>query len=315
MSRLVLSGCIALCLAACSKPAPSEAGPSGPSAAPSPAPTPSSVAAPRTGECPIAIEPGVALGPIRIGESRAELEQHGLPVKSTSKHDTTELVEVGPFHAELCGGKVVDVWLDDLRKAPDCVTLAGKKIERDVAREAFIALFADCKDAPPRTGGSFKECEQSGVRIGWGMGDFIQVRVAKKGTRLDDTCEMLLDDGKPVPLDAAAKAKMLQKVLDLDLLAPFWHREQPGRDPLKLIDNDVVSDKPELSIFGSNVVYVPKEEAEKKKLPYFEITKLAASATKARIEFRFPVEGVVGHVEFEKRFDDWHLSDKHVVER
>ncbi len=176
-------------------------------------------------------------------------------------------------------------------------------------------MFADCKDAPPRTGGSFKECEQSGVRIGWGMGDFIQVRVAKKGTRLDDTCEMLLDDGKLVVVGAAAKSKMLQKVLDLDLLAPFWHCEQSGRDPLKLIDNDVVSDKPELSIFGSKVVYVPKEEAEKKKLPYFEITKLAASATKARIEFRFPVEGVVGHVEFEKRFDDWHLSDKHVVER
>ncbi len=108
MSRLVLSCCIALCLGACSKPAPSEAGPSGPSAAPSPA-TLTSIAAPRTGECPIAIQPGVALGPIRIGESRAELEQHGLPVKSTSKHDTTEFVEVGPFHVELCGGKVVDV--------------------------------------------------------------------------------------------------------------------------------------------------------------------------------------------------------------
>lgn len=296
----------------CSRPAPSEPGPSGPSATPATAPAPSVA---RTGECPIDIVPGVSLGAIRVGESRAEVERHGLVVESTSKHGSTEFLEVGPFHVELCGGKVVDVWLDDLRKAPDCVSLRGKKIERTVDRDAFISSFSDCKDAPPRTGGSFKECEESGVRIGWGMGDFIQLRVAKKGTRLDDTCEMLLDDGKPVALSSEAKAKMFQKVLDLDLLAPFWHREQPGRDPLKVIDNDVVAAKPELTIFGSKVVYVSKDEAEKKKLPYFELTKLTSSATKARVEFRFPVEGVFGHVEFEKRFDEWHLSGKHVAER
>lgn len=315
MSRFFSFASLALCLGACTKPGPSEAGPSGPTATPPPPPAPSVLTAPRTGECPIAIEPGLALGAIRIGESRAELEQHGLVIKSTSKHASTEFLEVGPFHVELCGGKVVDVWLDDLRKAPDCVSFGGKKLDRAMARDAFIGLFTDCKDAPPRTGGSFKECEQSGVRVGFGLGDFIQVRVAKKGTRLDDTCEMLLDDGKPVALDAAAKAKMFQKVLDLDLLAPFWHREQPGRDPLKLIANDVLGDKPELSIFGSKVVYVGKAEAEKKKLPYFEISRLVSSATKTRIEFGFPVEGVVGHVEFEKRFDDWHLSAKEVAER
>lgn len=306
---------IALSLVACSKPGPAQAGPPGPSAAPASAPSSSVVSAAQTGECPLELRPGVSLGPIRIGESRAEVEQHGLSVKSTSKHDSVEFLEVGTFHVELCGGKVVDVWLDDLRKAPDCVAFGGRKIDRTISREQLIALFSDCRDAPPRTGGEFKECEQSGVRIGWGMGDFIQLRVAKKGTRLDDTCEMLLDDGKPVPLSTEAKAKMFQKLLDLDLLAPFWHPEQPGRDPLKLVENQVVAGQPELTIFGSKVVYVDKAEAQRQKLPFFEITRLTSSATKARIEFQFPVEGVVGHVEFEKRFDDWQLTGKEVAER
>lgn len=271
--------------------------------------------APQRGECPLAIVPGGSLGPIRIGETAADLAQHGLPAKSKSKHGTTEFFEVGPYHAKLCGGKVVDVWIDDLRVAPDCATVAGKKLERSVGREQLVAMFADCKPAPPRTGGQFEECEQGGVRIGWGMGDFIQVRVAKRGTRLDDTCEMLLDDGAPVPLGAGEKAKMFQKVIDLDLLAPFWHREAPGRDPLKVIANDVAADQPDLTIFGSKVVYVKREDAEQKKLPFFEFTKLSSTATRARIEFRFLAEGVVGHVEFEKRHDDWQLSAKQVAER
>lgn len=267
------------------------------------------------GQCPLELRPGISLGPLRIGESRAELEQHGLPVKPTSKHEATEFVEVGPFHVELCGGKVVDIWLDDLRQAPDCLTFAGKKIERSIAREQLLALFSDCKPAPPRTGGEFMECEQSGVRVGWGMGDFIQLRIAKAGTRLDDTCEMLLDDGKPVPISAEEKAKLLQQVIDLDVLAPFWHRDLPGRDPLNVLQNELVSGTPPLTLFGSKVVYVDRGLAEKKKLPFFEFTKLSSSQTKTRIEFRFPVEGVVGHAEFEKRHDEWRLTEKNVAER
>ena len=312
MSRILLLSLLWV-LPACTKPGPSESSPSAPAASLRPAPT-APVAA-QTGECPLAVVPGTALGPIRIGETPAELAQHGLPLKPKSKHETTEFFEVGPYHAKLCGGKVVDVWIDDLRTAPDCITIAGKKLERNIAREQLVAMFADCKQAPPRTGGQFEECEQGGVRIGWGMGDFIQLRVAKKGTRLDDSCEMLLDDGTQVPLGASEKAKMLQKVIDLDLLAPFWHREVPGRDPLKLIENDLVADKPELTIFGSKVVYLRRQDAEQKRLPFFEFTKVSSTATKARIEFRFPVEGVVGHVEFEKRGDDWQLSAKQVAER
>lgn len=282
-----------------------------PSAAPAPAPGP---LAPQKGQCPIEIRSGEALGPMRIGQKREALEELGLAVKTVNKSKDTEFVEVGPFHAELCGGAVVDTWLDDLRSAPDCVFVAGKKVDRAMARDTFIGLFSGCKPLPPREGGSFVECD-GGVRIGWGMGDFIQVRVVKKGSKIDDSCENLLDDGAPAPLPAETRAELIQKVLDLDLLAQFWHSNLPGRDPLRVLRNDVVEDTPKLSMFGSPVEYLTRAEAEQKKLPYFELTKLESTKTKTRIEFRYPIEGVMGHVVFVKRWDSWILDEKDVAER
>lgn len=295
--------------------APVDARSNAPVSVPGPSASAAEAPPPQTGECPLGITPGAALGSVRIGQKRADLEQTGLPIKSLSSMGSTEILQLGPLHAKLCGGAVVDVWLDDLRKAPDCVMLGGKKVDRSLARDRFIALFAGCQAAPPRVGGEFQECEGGGLRIGHGMGDFIQVRVGKKGTRLDDTCEMLLDDGTPVPLPAEALAKLLQKTLDLDLLAPFWHADKAGRDPLHVIDNEITKGRPKLTMFGSEVVYVPRAEAEKKKRAYFEFASLQASATKATLSFRYPIEGVVGKTVFVQRFGDWQLEHKEVAER
>ncbi len=159
------------------------------------------------------------------------------------------------------------------------------------------------------------ECEAGGIRIGWGMGNFVQVRVAKTGTSLDDTCEMLLDDGAPVALPDDQRKALLQKVLDLDLLAGYWHRDRPGRDPLRVAQSDIVKGNPRLSMFGADVVYAGKDELKRSKAPYFEFVKLSSSATRTRIEFRYPVEGVVGHVVFEKRSGSWSMADKSVAEQ
>jgi hypothetical protein len=268
------------------------------------------------GQCPLAVVPGVALGPVRLGATREDLEHLELPTKQVSKYpDTTEFVEVGPIHTKLCAGKVVDAWIDDLRKAPDCVSVAGQKVDRAESRAAFQKRFSSCRDLPPREGGSFVECEGGGVRIGYGMGDFLQVRVAPKGSDIDDTCAIVADDGTPVPLPSDVSAKLLQKTLDLDLLAPFWHSNLPGRDPLRIAKSKAATGTPELSMFGSKVVWADKAELDKKKLPYFVFDKLESSATKVTIEFSFPPEGVHGSVMFKKRFDDWQLEQKQVYER
>ena len=265
--------------------------------------------------CPLAIVPGASLGSVKLGATRAELEALSLPVESRSKHEQTEFLEVGPVQVELCGGKVVDVWIDDLRKAPDCVTVDGKKVDLDMKREAFEALFKDCRTLPPRIGGAFVECAGGGVKVGHGLGSFIQVRVTREGSRLDDTCAMLLDDGGHVELEPAARRKLLQRTLDLDLLASHWHRDEPGRDPLHVRKNAIVEDEPALSMFGSPVVYKGRAALDAKDLPYFEFTKLESSATKTTVRFRYPAEGVIGRAVFVKRGDEWTLEKKHVAEQ
>jgi hypothetical protein len=126
---------------------------------------------------------------------------------------------------------------------------------------------------------------------------------------------MVLDDGKPVALAPDVLAKLLQKTLDLDRLAQFWHSNLPGRDPLRIAKSPAVAGTPALTMFGSPVVWMERAEAEKKKLPFFVFTKVESSATKTRIEFSYPIEGVGGHVVFIKRFDDWTLAEKEVFER
>jgi hypothetical protein len=107
----------------------------------------------------------------------------------------------------------------------------------------------------------------------------------------------------------------LQQTLDIDRLAPFWHSNLPGRDPLRVVETEAVSGTPKLTMFGNPVSYVSRATAYKDKKPYFEFKSVSSSATKTTIEFSYPVEGVIGKTVFEKRHDSWQLVDKQVAER
>lgn len=290
-------------------PGPSNVAPNPPPAATSP------LQPIQKGECPMAIVPGRSLGPVQIGQDASTLAATGLPVKSLGKHEESETFDMGPLRASTCGGKVVDVWLDDLRKAPDCVSVSGKPVARTIGKKEFAALFDGCRDAPPRIGGTFVECHDGGVRIGTGMGDFIQVRVARKGSSLDDECADILDDGKPAALADAELATLLQRTLDIDVLAQYWHTDVKGRDPLHMVKTPLVPSAPKLMMFGSPVVWIDATEVAKRKLPAFEITKIESTKRRVVIGFRYPVEGVFGHVRFQKRHKDWQVVEKRAAER
>ncbi len=270
------------------------------------------------GQCPLSIVPGRALGPIRLGSPLSSLDATGLTVKKVSRHDTTEFVEAGPFRVQACGGTIVEAWIDDLQGAPDCVKVGDKPVDRAMKREAFEAMFTGCHGTEPPIGGAFTECEAGGVRIGYGMGNFIQVRVARPGADIDEECADVLDDGGVVTLAPTELAALVQRTLDIDRLAGFWHAEMPHRDPLRLVrspflasiaGNDV---KSQLSMFGSKVAWL---DAARDGRPYFEFTKLKATRHQVELHFRYPVEGVVGSVTFQKRGDDWQLKTKNVAER
>lgn len=271
--------------------------------------------------CPLRIVPGRSLGSVALGASVDDLATTGLPVKSTFKDATAEFFDVGPLRVSACGGKVNEVWIEDLRTAPDCVSYEGMTLDRQMPRQRFVELFSGCREIP-RKGGVFEECFDGGLRVGYGGGDFIQIRVGRAGSSLDDTCEDVLDDGGPTQLSAEVRAKLVERTLDLDALAPYWHPDRPGRDPLRVITNGIVEGTPEIRMFGSKVVYLEGAQAEiaraqvaKGGKPFFELTKLESAGRRVRIEFRYPVEGISGHVLFRKRGDDWVVADKRVVER
>lgn len=282
--------------------------------APSVAPSATATPQPQPGSC-LELVPGKFLGPVRLGMTRADLVKLALPIEEKSKGDGTEFLKLGAYQVELCGGKVVEVWLEDLRAAPSCLAFGEKSIAKDLPRERVIREFRDCKELPPRKGGTFTECEGGGLRLGYGMGDFLQVRVTERGSKIDDTCEMRLDDGGAVALSPEVRTKLLQQTLDIDKLAPFWHSNLKDRDPLRVVATDVVPPGAKLSMFGNPVTLVPRATALSDKKPYFEFARVTSSATKTTIEFNYPVEGVVGKTVFEKHGDDWRLVEKEVAER
>jgi hypothetical protein len=279
-------------------------------------PTPGPI---QNGKCPLAIVPGRALGPVQLGMSRAQLDQTGLPVTRVHHFGDEEMVRVGPYNATFCREHLVEAWIDDLRHAPDCVSTNGEPVPLDIEREKFIARFQDCEEAPPRIGGTFTECSNGGVRIGYGMGEFIQIRVGLEGLELDDDCRHVFDDGSPVEVPASELGPMLEQTVDLSALSPHWHPELAGRQPLRIVVGEHLADpsRPEFQFnkFGSPVVYVDAAEAAKSDAPQFELTDLRTTATTARIEFRYAVEGLVGSTTWRRQGDQWVMTDHEVAER
>ncbi len=107
--------------------------------------------------CPLAIEPGIALGPVELGYTRADLEALGLPITVVSAGSgPATFLKVGMIDVQLLEGKVIEAWIDDLRKAPDCVTFRGAAVRPTVPREQLEATVGSCTATPGRTGGAFE---------------------------------------------------------------------------------------------------------------------------------------------------------------
>jgi hypothetical protein len=263
--------------------------------------------------CPLAIEPGVAFGPVLLGETVADLVAAGLVVKNVS--DTHAEVTLDADHTlkvTLCKGKIIDIWIDDLRNAPTCVTYAGMPVANNVVREDLEKTFGVCTAAPPRNGGTFESCHDGGVWVGHGMGTFLQLRVRPKAWAFDNTCEIATDDGSAIVLPSADKSAMLKHALNLPELGKYWHVDKPGRDPLRIVKTPLVP-QDELMMFGSKVVWIDESEA-KKGGAFLRITSLTATKTRASLAFEYPIEGVTATVYFAHGFNDWRLERGEVNE-
>jgi len=76
------------------------------------------------------------------------------------------------------GGKIDDVWIDDLRKMRHPVQWAGKEVPRHAKLKALKNLFGPCQAIPGLKGGMAFKCD-SGLTLGCdfhGTGSFVQIR-------------------------------------------------------------------------------------------------------------------------------------------
>lgn len=265
----------------------------------------------------MAIVPGVSFGPIALGETLSELTQGGIVATNVSESHADVTLPGAPavkLGVTLCAGKIIDIWVDDLR-AISCVTYADKPIASSIAREDLEKVLGPCTDMPPRIGGTFEKCHDGGVYMGHGMGTFLQIRVRPKGFPFDDACAVASDDGSPVDLPERDRSHLLKKVLSLPQLSGYWHVTTPGRDPLRIVKTTLVPQE-SLMMFGSSVVWIDQSEA-KKGSAFFLVTKLSATKTKAVIGFSYPIEGVVGTATFGRASsnEEWRLDTASVGER
>jgi hypothetical protein len=175
-----------------------------------------------------------------------------------------------------------------------------------------IARFADCRDAPPRDGGAFVECRDGALRIGWGLGEFLQLRVGRPGSRLDDECAHALDDGSPVTLTREELGDLVGRTIDLDVLRDYWHPELEGRQPLRVLRSELLGVEPALRKFGAPVEWIDRAEPG---TAYLQFTSVASTATRTTIEVKYDVEGVTATAVYVRRHGAWALEDQRVLER
>lgn len=270
--------------------------------------------------CPIAIEPGRALGPIEIGYTRADLDALGLPITrapgpSDPKQRVTFL-KVGMIQVELLDDKVIEAWIEDLRKVPDCVTFQGAPVRPTVAREQLEATVGSCAATPPRIGGAFERCANGGLYIGHGLGEFLQIRVRPQGDDLDldNLVARLSDDGTPIALSPTIRARLLEQVLDARELAPFWHSSAPGRSPLRIVEHSDFSEKPAFRMFGDFIRWIPEKEATPS-TAFLRVRRFHATASRLDIEVEYPIEGLRASAEFQPSGETWTLDRVVVTER
>lgn len=120
------------------------------------------------------------------------------------------------------------------------------------------------------------------------------------------------------------RATLLQKTLEVDALAPYWHDKTSA---FTIASSEVVVDRPPLTMFGAPVSYVGAPDAaaaarrgacsstKEPSLCAFRFTKLTINEPRAAVDFVYPREGVSGHVDFERRPEGWVVARRSVAEQ
>jgi hypothetical protein len=159
MNKGLLVACLCLVVAACSKSEEQSPSPS----------TPKAVATETTAKVAsggeIALVPGTSFGPIRLGESKADIEAAGLLRVHPQYSGMT--IPYTVYYDNAGHAKRIQL---SLQFAPADVDVGGTIIPRTATFEGVKSLLGDCKDQPPAIGGTTSKCRGGAVNVSIGSG-------------------------------------------------------------------------------------------------------------------------------------------------
>ena len=116
-------------------------------------------------------------------------------------------------------------------------------------------------------------------------------------------------------LNAEDFNQIVRLVIDIPDLQPYYHAELPDRSPLRILKQESFPEKLALFKFGVPVAYMKLEEIREGDEAYLDFNKISLENGKVVVEFEYPVEGIVGKVEFNSQNGVWVVQRAEVIER
>jgi hypothetical protein len=99
-----------------------------------------------------------------------------------------------------------------------------------------------------------------------------------------------------VRMPSAANVSPVQDLLTAPELAPYWHPDQPGRVPVRLVENPNSTDRPVFPLHGADVVWIAASAATPGSA-YVEVTFQLVDGL-LELTARYPIEGVTARATY-----------------
>jgi hypothetical protein len=126
-----------------------------------------------------ALTPGEAIGPVRVGMSKAEIEALG--ILATHPHFSAMTIPITVYYDEADKAKTIEISLAHTDKD---VSVGDVTIPKTASIDQIRELLGDCKDPEINTGASMYPCRGGAmfIAIGSGKSDEIWLRTGKSPT-------------------------------------------------------------------------------------------------------------------------------------
>lgn len=126
---------------------------------------------------------------------------------------------------------------------------------------------------------------------------------------------VMTENVKPQKETAGNAAEVVKAVIEMPELQNYFHIEQNAdRKPLYILKSKEINTDLGLNKFGESVRLATCDELKKSNKPYLEFPKLDIKNNKAKVVFRYRVQGIEGKVSLSKADGGWKIDEQKISE-